>query len=331
MFNPLKYFRNRKVGLALGSGGSKGFAHISVIEYLESMGIPIDMISGSSIGSVIGALYCAGSLKKFKNDILEISRSELFSLFDPVFPRSGLVEGKKFIEFLEDYIPANAKIEDLDIPLAITATDYYNAKAVVFRSGNILEAIRASISIPGILVPVKYKNTFLIDGGVANPLPINVVRKMGAGMIIAVNLHPDVKRQKLKKYLNSKVDRLGIVVDSNDIEYLEESPVIKIPTAAKSPGRLKSIEKWLGFNKNKKDSGHETPNIFEVISQSVDIMEYINTILMLKYYSPSVLIEPNLLELGTLDFTEIPRTLMGGYRACTKARGALIRNVKIWV
>ena len=90
MFNPLKYFRNGTVGLVLGSGGSKGISHISVIDYLLTLGIPINMIAGSSIGAVIGAIYCAGSLKEFTADIMDMSRSDMLSLIDPVISRSGL-------------------------------------------------------------------------------------------------------------------------------------------------------------------------------------------------------------------------------------------------
>jgi len=329
MFNPLKHLRNTKVGLALGSGGAKGISHIAVIEYILALGIPVDMIAGSSIGAVIGAVFCTGNLDRFKKDLLDLSRTEMLSLFDPVLPRSGFLRGRKFIDFLSDYIPGDALIQDLDVPLAILATDYYSARSVVFKSGNILEALRASISVPGILEPVKFKQTYLVDGGVANPLPVNIVKNMGAGISIAVNLHPITGKQRLKSYVGSRVNRPRMTVDSRNIMSLTDSTGLDVSEHDEGINWFNSVEHWLGMdadNKNKKQ-----PNVFEVISQSVDIMEIMNTMLLLKFYSPSVLIEPQLPETGTLDFTDIPEILKGGYLACTKSRNAIIRKVKLWI
>ncbi len=328
MFNPLKYFRNRKVGLILGSGGSKGVAHVAVIDYLNSMGIPIDMIAGSSIGAVVGALYCTGVLRQFKEDLLRRGTREMYSLVDPVFPRSGLIQGQRFIDFLGEYIPADTLIEDLPLPLGIVATDYTNGKAVVFRSGNLLEAVRASISIPGVFVPVKYRGTYLLDGGVSSPLPVNVAKQMGAGLTVAVNLHPRLHKSPMKSYLRDHVDRGGIAIDSRDIE-LEPEKKIPDDGALKEGNWLKSIEAWLGI----KHGAHEEkpPTIFETISQAIDIMEFVNTALMLKFYRPSVLIEPNLVDVGTLDFSDISHLISEGYLASNRVRGQLLRRVKAWV
>jgi NTE family protein len=209
MLDVFKFFRKKKVGLVLGSGGSKGIAHISVIENLEALQIPVSMISGSSIGALIAAVYASGSMKELKRDIMKMDRREVRSYFDPVFPLSGLMEGKKLKEFMARYIPLDAKIEDLRIPIGVVATDLYSGNAVVLRTGNVIDAVRASISIPGVFVPVKYGDTILVDGGVANPLPVDIVKSMGADLEIAVNLHPKVYSEKLKKtvkkdrYLNS--------------------------------------------------------------------------------------------------------------------------------
>lgn len=332
MFNPLKYFRNRKVGLALGSGGSKGIAHISVIQYLLSRNIPIDFIAGSSIGAVIGVIYSIGKLDKFKKDILKVNRKQLLKIFDPIFPKNGLLQGQGFYDFLTNYIPEDACIEDLKIPVNILSTDFNSGKSVVFRKGNILEALRASIAIPGILVPVKYRGTFLLDGGVANPLPINVVKMMGAGITIAVNLHPRVEKKRWKSFVKEQVKNSGLIIDSNDIEVItEEKKDILIPQNKTTKRYFNFVEKWLGMDSQERLYEMKTPNIFETISQAIDIMEYMNTRLMLKYNSPSVLIEPDALEIGPLDFTEIPGILKEGYEACYRARRAVSRNVKFWV
>jgi NTE family protein len=328
MLNPLKYFRNRKVGLALGSGGAKGLSHIAVLEYLESLNIPIHMIAGSSIGAVVGALYCAGTLGKFKEDILKFTLRDLLSFLDPVMPRSGFIEGKGFTKFMARYIPRSSNIEDLKLPLAIVATDYINGTPVIFRNGNILEALRASVSIPGVLVPVRYRGTLLVDGGVANPLPLNVVRSMGAGMTIAVNLHPQVKKRGLKHYVESSMANQSARVDLKD-NVIKEEQMPEKPGQSAGIKWLKAIEQWL-----RADSGSDKknmPNIFEVMTQSVDIMEYVNTALMLKYNSPTVLIEPNVIDVQTLGFTDAKKIIDEGFIACSRAKKTLIRKVRLWV
>lgn len=329
MMNPLKYFRNRKVGLALGSGGAKGLSHIAVIEYLESMGIPIDMIAGSSIGAIIGALYAFGAMGKFKEDMLRFSNRELLSFMDPVMPRSGLIEGKGFVKFMQRYIPASAKIEDLKIPLAILSTDYINGESVVFRSGNLLEALRASVSIPGVIVPVRHGASLLIDGGVANPLPINIVRDMGAGLTIAVNLHPRLKKRGLRQYVATPAAATVGMADPKSGGQAESPQGAERKALLTGASWIKAMEQWMRpGNRNGKT---DMPNIFEVIAGSVDIMEYVNTALLLKYNSPTVLIEPDVTDIQTLDFADAKKIIDEGHRACLLARKTLVRKVAAWV
>ena len=331
MINPVKFFRNRKVGLALGSGGAKGLSHIAVIEYLETLKIPIDMISGSSIGAVIGAVYLCGNMTKLKDDMLSFSRKELLAIADITLPKSGLIKGNNFIKFLSKYIPADAKIENLPKPLAIIATDYYTGKAIIFRNGNILEALRASISIPGVLIPAAYGNTFLLDGGVANPLPIDVLKDMGAGLTIAVNLHPGLKVSEIKKYVKKSAEKIGIKIFPEEIQYADDKQSITIPDGKKYTSLLKNIDQWITRKKEKDKEKDFYPNIFEVLFQSIDIMEYVNTRNTLKYHTPTVLIEPDLLQTGTLDFYDAKRIITVGYAASAEKKFELIRKVKFWL
>lgn len=327
MFNPLKYLGNRKVGLALGSGGAKGIAHIAVIEYLQGLGIPIDMIAGSSIGAVVGGLYATGSMEEFKKDLLDMTRRQVRAIFDPVLPRSGLLEGKRFISFLSRYIPKDVRIEELPLPLAVVATEYYTGRSVVFRSGNLLDAIRASVSIPGIMVPVHFQGTFLLDGGVSNPLPLNVIKEMGAGKTIAVNLQHGVNKQSLKQSFRSK-QQDGQVMDSRNIVHDPDVRPMPRKVSEEVPGWLGTIEQWIGGGGGSRPSA---PSIFEVIFQSIDILAYTNAQLSLKFNKPSVLLEPELLDIGTMEFSEAPRIFTEGYQACARTRKSLVSRVKNWV
>jgi len=325
MYNPLKYFRNRKVGLALGSGGSKGMAHIAVLEYMEFLGIPVHMIAGSSIGAVIGAVYACGNLRAFKRDILGMDRKEVFSFFDPVFPRHGFLEGRDWINFMKKYIPPDAMIEDLPLKMSIMATDVLKGTSVVFNSGNILEAVRASSSVPGVFVPVRYGDTFLIDGGVANPLPVDVVKTMGAGLTIAVNLHPGIGDMGIRSAVKDSVRQDRPFHDSGGIEIVDEGQS-RSTDEMKQTGLIKSIEKFLGIEE--KDSGIRPPGIFDIITRTIDTMEYMNTMLMLRYNSPTVLVEPDVIQYGTLDFDKSGEIITRGFKACSDARKALIKKVK---
>lgn len=329
MINPLKYLRNRKVGLALGSGGAKGLSHVAVVEYLETMGIPIDLVAGSSIGAVVGALHCTGTLTAFKEDIVRLKLREFLSYMDPVVPRTGFLDGNGFVRFMERYIPRNAKIEDLKTPLAIIATDYVTGMPVIFRSGSINDALRASVSIPGVLVPVRYRGTLLVDGGVSNPLPLNVVEGMGAGITIAVNLHPQIKKRGLRHYMKSQMTAVNTPADQRDLEIVHDDAELEIPPRSTGIKWLRAIEQWIKTERPATKA--QMPNIFEVIAQTVDIMEYVNTMLILKYNPPTVLIEPDVTDVAMLSFTEAERVIMKGTLACALVRKTLNRRVKRWV
>ncbi|NLV67238.1 MAG: hypothetical protein GXY14_06150 [Spirochaetes bacterium] len=326
MFNPLKIFRNRKVGLALGSGGAKGLAHISVIEYLQGLGIPVNMIAGSSIGAVVGAVYCCGNLSRLKDDMLHFSKKELFGILDITMPKSGLLKGNDFVRFMKKYIPADANIEDMLITLSIVATDYYTGKSVIFNRGNVLEAVRASVSIPGVFVPVVYGGSFLIDGGVANPLPVDVLETMGAGLTIASNLHPGLPYAPMSDFVRRQGKKIGIL-KKDEIDTVDGKRGIAVPDEKPARTWFKNIEQWLSKNEGKQ----YYPSIFEVMSQSIDIMGYVNTQNILKYSKPTVLVEPDLLSFGTMDFYRSYDIIAEGFRACSDKKSELMRKIKIWL
>ena len=179
-----------KVGLALGSGAAKGWAHIGVLRALERKGIQPDIIAGCSIGSIVGAAYVNHRLDDLQDWVSNFSNLNVMSLFDFNFRRGGLMTGNKaFYEMVNVIGHPDLNIENLHKPFAAVATDLYRGQEVWFREGNLLNAIRASSSIPGIFAPVKHENRWLIDGGVINPLPVSLCRAMGADTVIAVDLH----------------------------------------------------------------------------------------------------------------------------------------------
>ena len=192
--------RRRKVGLALGGGAARGLAHIGVLIVLEKEGIPVDMIAGTSIGAVIGVLYAQGkSATEIKNIALDLVQDRLTHFVDPSLPRSGLIKGKKIKNRLASLIGGDIKFSDLKKPFACVATDINTGEEVVLDRGSVSEAVRASISIPALFTVVKRGNRYLVDGELTNPVPVNVVKRMGADFIIAVNVIPDVVARTYKE------------------------------------------------------------------------------------------------------------------------------------
>lgn len=176
-----------KIGLALGSGGAKGLAHIGVLKTLEKYHIPIDYISGSSIGALIGAYYATHQdIISLENLIFEFNRKKGFSLLDLTM-KGGLVKGKKTEKFIKELI-GDATFSSLNLPFTAVATDITTAEAVILSKGDLTKSIRASISIPAFYQPISYNNKILADGGLSNSVPVDVVSQMGADLTIAVNL-----------------------------------------------------------------------------------------------------------------------------------------------
>lgn len=204
----------KKIGLALGSGAARGLAHIGVIKELEKNNIAIDYISGASIGAVVGGLYAYTKNIKI---IEEIAYSKnyndlLTAFFDPSL-KSSIFNGDKVLDLLNGYIPDDALIQDTQIPFTAIATDIETAKTVILREGNLKQAIRASMSIPLLLKPVKYQNMLLIDGGTTNPVPVDAVKQMGAQRVIGVNLYTNMFPKKFDYEKLNMVDILKTIAE----------------------------------------------------------------------------------------------------------------------
>ena len=183
----------RKIGLALGGGAARGLAHIGVLDVLQKESIPIDMIAGTSAGAVIGALYAQGRDSGVLRDLVRgLTRKRLISLADLIPSRTGLIQGEKIKDLLEVAIGGDMAFTDLKIPFACIATDIMTGEEVVINQGSVLDGVRASISIPLLFSATKWRSRYLVDGGLVNPVPVSVLRKMGADFVIAVNVIPEI-------------------------------------------------------------------------------------------------------------------------------------------
>ena len=288
-----------KFGLALGSGSARGLAHVGVIQALEAYHIPIDMIAGTSIGSVIGSLYAAGaSIDQLEEAALSMKKSKTFSLIDPTLPHSGLISGKKIEKMLNGLALKGKTFDDLRIPFAAVATDVESGVEVILNQGKLIDAVRASISIPGIFTPVKYQDYYLVDGGVVDPVPVDVLQKMGADVIIAVSL------AKISPYTTV----LTINKETGGLEEIEKSSVLQ--------QKIEEVK-----------SSFEGPNIFEVIVQSIDIMEAKITDQSLE--GADVVIVPfGIKDINLFDFDKAESVIKGGMMAAMINISEIKRAIK---
>jgi NTE family protein len=188
--------RKKRVGLALSGGAARGIAHVGVLDVLHKAGIPIDMIAGTSAGAIMGALYAAQMRTDLMVEYSLDPRWKTFNIMgDPTLGRSGFLKGHKIEKLISGFLGGDYDFNDLKIPFSAVATDIDTGEEIIINSGKVMDAIRASISLPGIFTIVKREGRFLVDGGLTTPVPIHVVRDMGADFVIAVCVSPGVSRR----------------------------------------------------------------------------------------------------------------------------------------
>lgn len=175
-----------RIGVALSGGGAAAMAHVGVLSELCAAGLRIDCVAGTSAGAMVGAAFAAGQLAPFRDTMCALTRGRVVRLFDPKWPRTGLLEGRRALELVRPHL--GERIESLPIPFATVAADLQSGEEVVLRKGEVIEAIRASIAIPGLFTPSQRDGRWLVDGGLVNPVPVDVARALGAEFVIAVSV-----------------------------------------------------------------------------------------------------------------------------------------------
>jgi NTE family protein len=219
---------NLLVGLVLGAGGARGLAHIGVIRILEREGITVDVVAGSSMGALVAAAWASGrSADELEQLAMQVKGMRMFlKLLNPMFPGAGIIRGLSVYRFL-DSVMNGLTFEDTMIPVKIVACDLHTMEEVVFERGKLIDAIRASISIPGIFRPVKYRGRSLIDGGLASPVPVDLMVRAGVSKIIAVNTFPNP--ETMKQYRHAEEESRMESVELRRPMH-ETGPLIDTPT-----------------------------------------------------------------------------------------------------
>jgi NTE family protein len=299
--------RRKKVGIALGSGSARGWAHIGVFKALDEENIQIDYIAGTSIGALVGSVYAEGNIKSLEKFAKSITWKTIISYLDITLPINGLISGKRVSKLLTGYFTSK-KIESLNIPFCCVAVDIATGKEVRINSGRIVDAIRSSISIPGIFTPFEKDERCFVDGGVINPLPVNVVMEMGAEIVIAVDLNNytiDKKKLNIEDSGNQKkigYENMSITKENRDSQIIQiiEEKYFSIK------GSIKNKFNHLAGRKN-------VQNIFEIIANSTYIMQKKITQCNLSQFKPDILIQPELGSFKLFDFDRAEVAINEGY------------------
>lgn len=286
-----------RIGLVLGSGSARGWAHIGVIRALEAAGIRPDLVCGTSIGALVGAAYAAGELDRFEEWVRSLDLRDVLSFMD-VGLSSGLLKGERLMEHFRAHF-VDRPLEDLGIPFGAVATTLDTGVEVWLRSGSTVDAVRASIALPGLFAPALRGDEVLVDGGLVNPVPVSLARAMGAEVLIAVDLNAAILGRHLR-------------------------PAIASETPASDVGDwMDRLHKGFGALVPNRSNARKKPSILDVLAASINIMQVRITRSRMAGEPPDLIIAPRLSHLGLLDFHCAEEAIEEGKKAVERVIHAL--------
>lgn len=293
-----------RIGLVLGSGSARGWAHIGVIRALADAGIKPDIICGSSIGALVGAAHASGNLQVLEEWVRALTFWDVVRLLD-VRMQGGLIEGVTLMDSFRDKI-SDINIEQLNLPFAAVATDLGNGHEVWLQQGPLLPAVRAAIALPGLFSPTRIDEHWLVDGGLVNPVPISLCRAMGADFIIAVNLNSDI----VGRHMAPKPKKKKATVEEEEGRRDLFDQLLKQLNGGL---RERALNAW----RRERSDGDAPPGLFEVLASSINIMQDRITKSRMAGDPPDVLLSPQLAHLGLLEFDRAGEAIEEGI-ACVK-------------
>lgn len=300
-----------RIGLALGSGSARGWSHIGVIEALQEAGIKPDIVCGSSFGSIVGAAYVTGQLPALKSFAEALTWREIVGLLDVSLSGGGLINGKQIIDLLRK-LGIDTAIEKCAVPFAAIATDLETGREVWLREGPINEAVRASIALPGIFSPARNGERWLVDGGLVNPVPVSACRALGADIVIAVNLNGDIMGRRFKAEPTMPIGR----TPATPPEFLRRL-ISQMPAALQEQASV-IAPKLL-------QSAPSRPGYFDVLANSINIMQDQITRSRLAGEPPHVMLVPRLGDIGLMEYHRAAEAIEEG-RACVEQAMSVLRR-----
>lgn len=321
-----------KIGIALGAGAARGWTHIGIIQALEKLGVKIDIVAGCSIGAYVGAAYSSGKLEGLKEWACSLSDWQVLALMGVGLRRGGLASGQKVFDKLASEFCADS-YETMNKPFASVATDLYTGREVVFDTGPVGNSIQASCAIPALFSPVAYQDRWLVDGAVVNPVPVNLCRQLGADFVIAVNLNADFRPLRLEKLRKDHEDNQQKTEDfftkSQNVLKQWFTPDSKSEDESQNDGHSEENNDSLGSEVIEKVEEEFTevpakvnkrnpPGIMSVMSSSLEILQARVTRSRLAGDPPDILIEPQLTDVGIMEFHRAEELCAKGEETITR-------------
>ena len=300
---------NRKpvIGLALGSGSARGWAHIGVIRALQQAGIQPDLVCGASIGAVVGAAYALGELDRFEQWARGLTGRTMFSFMDFKLA-GGMLKGERVIDFFRNRF-SDRPIEALDIPFAAVATGLHSGSEVWLRTGSTADAVRASMALPGLFTPAQREGRLLVDGGLVNPVPVSLARAMGADIVIAVDLNWDLVTRRLPpRHSVTPVEGVTELTQSGRLERL-------LGRWFSPSGNGNGVDASAGAM----PAALITPSMLGVMSASLNIMQVRITQSRLAGEPADAMVRPRVGDIGAMDFHRAAAAIDEGERAAEQA------------
>jgi NTE family protein len=293
---------SQNVALVLSSGGARGVAHIGVIEELIKSGYNITSVAGASMGAMVGGMYAKGILPGFTEWLLGFTKMDVIKFMDITTDHGGMIKGEKILKALGEFI-GDANIEDLVIPYACVAADLIGRKEFVFTRGSLLQAIRASSSIPTVFMPVKIDGMMLVDGGVLNPLPLDLVHRNEGDILVAVNVNAN-------------------------IPYVQPHKLTENTNHAELYSKVRALinERWSGMidqyvekYKNGKQPKPAQVNLFDIISESINLAQNKAANIYIEKYKPEIVINISHSSASVFDFYKSEELIEAGHIASREA------------
>lgn len=289
--------RRPRIGLALGSGSARGWSHIGVIRVLERAGITPDIVCGTSIGALVGAAYAAGELDRLESWVTGLTWQSVMGLVDFTID-GGLIKGDKVLGFFRSRFE-DRDIAQLAIAYGAVATELASGREVWLREGSLLEAVRASLAVPGLFTPALRDGRLLVDGALVNPVPVSLCRAMGADIVIGVDLNRDLMGRRLPAP-----------------EEPDPAPVTA-PAAGKS--LFERLQQGLVRLKSGPKTGNNMPSVLDVLTASLNIMQVRITSSRLAGEPADVMIRPRLGDIALMDYHRAVPAIAEGRRAAELA------------
>ena len=300
-----------KVGIALGSGSARGWAHIGVLHALKDMGIEPDIVAGCSIGAFVGAAYANGQLDTLDEWSRTLTWKEIIGFFDLSLSKGGLIQGEKLFKFIREKA-GDPDIGSLSRQFGAVATELNTGREVWLRDGSLFDSVRASLAFPGLISPLKLNNKWLIDGGLINPVPVSLCRAMGADIVIAVNLNGGLLKSSPKVSVLDEENSEAI--QENETNFFE-----RLATPLKVEiNKQKNFLASKIFNQNDKN-----PGTFEVMASSINIMQDRITRSRMAGDVPEIIISPKLSQLGLLEFDKAEIAIEEGRKSVERVRAVI--------